>query len=246
MQFTSAHSPMPSRPSLTPPKPPEGAKPMKVKKLSQLPFGMQPQQHRSKELVLSVLFLVLCALIGIAILIAKTGVIEIPVFSAFYRERPVTRVVRGIKMTTDDLVHRATDPAYATTSSVSVIVSEEEVTGMLIHLIQSSSTRHGVYVDHPQIVVTPAGLEVVARIRTNAVSVRVFATIVPVVENGRLSYLFKESYVGDLPIPSFIMDKIMKTTFESNLGSLYIAIGSNKLKEIVLKDGSADLVFSKN
>lgn len=245
MQLTPARSPMPSRPSLPPPKPPEGAKQMKVKKLSQSTFSMSTQEHRSKEWMLSVLFLVLCMLIGMAILIAKTGIYDVPFFSVFYKTRPVTRVVVGSRISNEDIVRRAVASASSATSSISFLVSEQEMTGTLIAMLQSSSTRNGVFIDSPQIVSTPSGLEVSGGVRTDEIFGRVSAKIIPVVENGKVSFSYKEVYLGDLPVPTFVMERIMEKVFESKMDAFNIEIQGRRLDQIILNDGSARLIFEK-
>lgn len=239
---------MPSRPSLPPPQAPKGAKPMKVKPLSQATMGLSSAKRHSKKWLLVVLLTIVFVLMGIAILIAKTGVYQIPVLSTFYHERPLTRSINAPAIRPQVLLDRATEALQSATSTkgadVLVEFSEQEITGALKGALQTSLKRPGVNVDQSQIVATPTGLEVTAFVRNETMSVHLFAKIIPSVQNGRLVLDVKEVYLGDIPVPPSSLAQIERIVFGSEIGSFEARSGSYGLKNVVLKDGSVELRFS--
>lgn len=239
---------MPSRPSLPPPQAPKGAKQIEIKKLSQSTLGFSQTKHHSKKWLIAVFVIVIGILMGIAILVAKTGVYQIPFLSSFYHVRPVTRSVDALPIRPQVLLDRATSLLQSTTSSnggdVVVAFTEQEMTGALKGALQTSLKRPGVNVDQSQIVATPSGLEVTAFVRNETMSVHLFTKVIPIVQNGRLVLDVKEVYLGDIPVPASSLGQIERIAFGSEIGSFEARSGKYGLKSVILKDGLVELKFS--
>lgn len=249
-QKNPVHSPMPSRPSLPPPMPPKGAKPMKVKTLSQSGFDMVTRKHHSKKFLIIAFAIALMLLLGVAVLIAKTGVYRIPFLSSVYHERPVTRVVSADAIEPRDLLNRVNDrlrsSVSTSTKDVKISITEQELTGALKGALQTSLKRPGVIVDGTQIVSLADGLELIASVRTETMSVRMLAKAVPVVQDGRVKLEVKELYLGSLPVPPNSLAQMERLVIGSEIGSFEAKAGNYLLKDVVLKDGSVELVFSSS
>lgn len=241
-------TPMPSRPTMAPPTPPIGAKRVAVRQLSQSPFGLEGKKHRSKKVLLVISIILIGILIGVGILIAKTGVVRIPYLSSMYHERPLTRVVTAASVSPQMLMDRLNQAIQSTTSTkggvVRVTFSEQEITGALKNALQTSLKRPGVSVDQSQIVVTPSGFEVTASIKNETMSVHVFARAMPVVQNGRLSFEITELYLGDIPVPPSSAKQIQRIAFGSEIGSWEAAAGNFHLSGVRPDNGYVELIFS--
>lgn len=243
-----ARSPMPSRPNMTAPTPPKGAVPMEVKPLSQSAFGLISQKHRSRKWLWTVLFIVLMLLMFVAILIAKTGVYQIPYLSTLYRQRLVTRVVNTEAIPPQKLFNRASDELRTVTSTqandVRISFSEQEITGAFKGALQTTLKRPGVLVDQAQVVATQTGLEVTAFVHNETMSVHLFTKIVPIVSEGRVMFDIKEVYIGDLPVPPASLKQIERIVFGSEIGSFEAKAGKYRVAEISMKEGSVEFLFS--
>lgn len=239
--------PMPSRPSLPPPPPPKGAKPVKLKTISDTVTTVVKKKHIGKQLLIA-LVVVLLILSVLAVLIAKTGVYTVPIFSSFYHARPVTRVVEAPAIMPKDLLMKVNTQLRSATSTkggdVSVTVSESELTGALKGAFETTLRRPGVIVDHSQIVVTPSGLEVAASVRNETMFVKVIATIVPILDSGKISFETKDVYLGDLKMPASALSQIERIAFGAEIGSFQATAGAYGLKQFTLKDGAINLIFS--
>lgn len=243
-----AHSPMPSRPNMKAPTPPKGAVPMEVKPLSQSAFGLISQKHRSRKWLWTVLIVVSMLLAFIAILIAKTGVYQIPYLSSLYRQRLVTRVVNTEAIPPQRLFNRVSDELRMVTSTqaddVRISFSEQEITGAFRGALQTSLKRPGVSVDQAQVVATQAGLEVTAFVHNETMSVHLFTRIVPIVSEGRVMFDVKEVYIGDLQVPRSALKQIERVVFGSEIGSFEAKAGKYRVAEISMKEGSVEFLFS--
>lgn len=247
-QKTKARSPMPSRPTLAPPSPPKGAVQMAVKPLSQSAYGLISKKHHSRKWLLTALMILFVLLLLVAVLIAKTGAYKIPYLSSLYHQRIVTRVVNASPISARALLSRANDELKSATSTQGddalIVFSEQDITGAFRNALQTSLKRPDVKVDDAQIVVTPSGLEVTAFVRNETMSVHLFTKIVPVVSEGRVMFNVKEVYVGDLPVPASSLKQIERIVFGSEIGSFEATAGKFHIKNISMKDGFVEFLFT--
>jgi hypothetical protein len=222
---------------------------MEVRKLSDSPFGEAQGTHHSKKAIWILSLLLLCVFIGLAIPIFKTGIYPIPYLSSFYKERPVTRVVTPASLTSEQLLDRVktafVKPTSTKDGTVHVSFTEQELSGAFSHMLARSS-RNGVRVESSQVVVLPSGFEVTATVRKDALTARVFAFVLPLVEKGRVSVVVKKMVLGDLTLPASAATQIERLVFGSELGSWGLNVGPFSLKEVRLGDGAAELVFTSS
>lgn len=192
------------------------------------------------------LLIVILILGGIATIVAKTGIVDIPVFSKlFYKtptpERIVSANIDKEKSFENILAQKLEQQIESGKKSetdgqkieIALDFTEEELTGFL----KNAEATENFPFSYSQISISPDGLEVFGQLKELN---KTFLTIIlkPEVTEGNLKISFKEIKIGNLSLPpaigNFLVDKFLK----DQINSTQETISKNgKLENIELADG---------
>ncbi len=217
----------------------------------------QPQHIRPKlgknvlsfwAVIFGIVFVVLCAF---GFLIAKTGLAQVPVFSRFYRGPQPTRVVEAPKTTVADFrdllgkrlfLAQLSSPQADT---VSVSVSETELTSVLQDAITQAVAGQEARVEHVQLVVLDDQIELVALIRRSGVRADVLVRFKPKIEGSAV--VFEPSFfqLGDFSLPVSFAEQFAALLFSRDLGKWEVSSPQFKVDRVVLHLQSIEIVVRR-
>lgn len=182
----------------------------------------------------------------ILIVVAKSGLLRIPVFSNLYHGPIPTREISvpaltaaqfqtmvGSRLQTEATTHA---PPYIVT------ISEKELTGAMEEAITMAVRGSGWTKDRAQIAVTPQNLELLGEFHRGPWHVDLLIRFVPRVADGKLSFDPVSIHVGDYSLPAAVAYPIVSEVFSRDLGSWSLDFGTFRLQAIGLHDGELDLV----
>ncbi|MFH1078073.1 MAG: hypothetical protein V1745_02185 [Patescibacteria group bacterium] len=195
---------------------------------------------------------VLAVLMLIAFLVAKTGIIEIPIFSWFYEGPEPVRYVESTPITADAFrvlvssrliakaAKRETLPPYT------IRVTEQEMTGGLNSVIYRALRDQEWKTSMVQLAATPGFLEFLGKFQHGPLHVDTRVRFRPVVEKGGIRFEPIDIRVGDYPIHPSIVRTVAGIIFSRDLGTWILTFGDGALEQAKLEEGAVDIVASPN
>ncbi|MCI0479018.1 hypothetical protein L0Y59_00530 [Candidatus Uhrbacteria bacterium] len=200
-------------------------------------------------------FVVLSAVAGFTLIVilltafavAKSGVIEVPLFSRLYRGPEPTRIVTPTVMTAEAfrvlvssrLISKAVqgiEPPYA------LSITESEMTGGLDAVIAYALRDEEWKATAVQMAATPGYLEFHGKFRRGPFRVDTRVRFRPIVEDGGVRFEPIDIRVGDYPIHPSVVRTVAGIIFLRDLGTWVLRFGEASLQEVILEDGTVDLV----
>ncbi|MFZ2804328.1 MAG: hypothetical protein WA001_03820 [Patescibacteria group bacterium] len=200
-----------------------------------------------------------CAGIAVAVLlvvvvlvlfvIAKSGVLRIPLFSNLYHSPMPTRVVSASLITPADFTsllqtRLVSQMETKNAPPYEVALTEQELTGALSGVIPSALRGSGWTVESSQMAITSSSVELLGLFQRGAFHADVLVHFVPRINEGGLSFDPVSFQLGDYPLPPALMYPLVSFIFSRDLGTWSINFGSVKLEGIQLKNGELDLQTS--
>lgn len=212
------------------------------------PKPIKPLVGKNVFSVLSVIAAcVLAFLLILAFAIAKTGLVEIPLFYAFYRGPEPIRRVTPVPMTAEAFRVLVSSRLLAMAaegkpSPYTVTVSEGEMTGGLAAVINRALRNEQWKASDVQLAVTEDYLEFFGRFRRVAVRIDVRVRFRPIVEQGGVRFEPTDIRFGDYPIHPAIARYVAGIVFSRDLGTWILTFGDVTPQKIILRDGAIDIV----
>lgn len=194
--------------------------------------------------------IILVLIFGSAFILAKTGFVNVPLFSRWYVGPKPIRIVEAepIDATAFRVLVSSRILAQAAANKkppYKISLSEAELTGGVQSVINQALRDQDWQIENPQLAITPESVEFFGRLRRNATRVEVLFKFEPVVQNGGLK--FEPSYlrVGDYPIHPKLINDLASLFFSRDLGTWVFSSGDIRLESVILKDGKLDLTVSQ-
>lgn len=196
----------------------------------------------------SALFVV-ATLIGICvllILIAKTGLIQIPAFSSLYHGPTPTRLVSAEPITPNAfkvlLGSRFFSQATAQLPPpYTVSVTEKELTGAVMNAIDVA-LRDGRWKQvYTQLVIRPTDLELLSQFERDALRIDLLVRFRPVVADGGVKFDPVFVQIGDYRLPAAAAYRAVSYVFARDLGTWIVKFGDATLQSLALHEGVMDV-----
>lgn len=213
--------------------------------------GMKKKRHKKfLTCCLLELLFVLLILVLIATAVAKTGLVEIPVFSKIFSK--VSSPQRVVTITPEEIKNFDTDITKKLEQEVKsaivpgrtdqeVEISLEFTEKELTVLLQTLGSNGNLPLLNPQISITPEGLEIFGEI-SEPKKMYLTINIKPEIRDNNLEIKIKKIKIGTLSLPAifgnFLVERILKTQLDEVRDEIS-KIG--KLENINLEDGKITL-----
>ncbi|OGL78941.1 hypothetical protein A3E39_02015 [Candidatus Uhrbacteria bacterium RIFCSPHIGHO2_12_FULL_60_25] len=192
-----------------------------------------------------ILLVVAFALI-VAVLLAKTGLVKVPLASRLYRGPGPTRIVTAgvtdpeafsdaISAKVALAVKRGGPPPYRVT------VEETELTAAFRGALASFVQGSNIIAERPQIVMTPTAIELSGRFVREGITFDILTRFEPRVEDGELRLNPISVQFGDYPISTSTAQNLMGYFFKRDFGAWRLDVGPIGLRDIRLGDGKVEL-----
>ncbi len=208
-----------------------------------------------KNLVSCAVFLVAFLVILMVFLgaaLAKTGLVEVPLFSYLYHGPQPIRLVQGEAVTWDEFRIRLAGRIYEQrdykTDVYSIQISEREITGLLISSVDGALRDTDWQPLVTQIAVSPAGMEMFLKFKwRDYLNLDLLFVFEPKVdEQGNIYFDIKKTRFGDYPLPASWGRTIAGFVLSRDLGTWELKIAGEKaIKSISLLEKSINLIIDK-
>ncbi|MFA6160555.1 MAG: hypothetical protein WC766_00055 [Patescibacteria group bacterium] len=206
--------------------------------------------------VLSCLFLIMLGFLAAALLtafvVAKSGLLHVPIFSSFYVAPEPVRLLQAKPVTWDDFQVLLARRIYAQRSVAGGIytirVTEQELTGLLQGATVDALRNSLWEVNLEQIAVTPDYLEVFLKLKwQNTLNFDLLFKLKPKVdENGAIGFDVLEARLGDFAMPTSLIYPLVGNAFGRDLGEWQLKIGgANAIKSVSLLDRGLNIIINK-
>jgi len=195
----------------------------------------------------AVIFLLSIAVVAVAVAfaVAKTGFVDVPVLSSFYRGPTVTRIVEPAPIDGQGLRTIVGERLYGSIaraeSPYRFEVTEAEMTGALQSEIGEVIRGEAWEVEQLQIVIGPNGLECTVSLRKNGTRFEFQGIFEPVVVNGGLQFRAVSIHVGDYPVHPALGLRIAGAVFSRDFGTWVFRLGTVEFIGVELEEGVANL-----
>ncbi len=243
-------SPMPSRPSLAPPPPPQGAAPVHLKPMSTYTLAHAKVGKNILSCLLMLLVAIAIVVIAGAYVIARTGLVHVPYFSEMSPPITPIRIVEADTMSPEEfskqMQMRLFVASVASDGSREITVTEAELTGAMRGAIETVATSSdGIRVRNLQAAVSTSSVEVSGILWTKIGEIHVLGDLVPTIgPDGKVSVSIQRAYVGDLPLMTSLIEYLRQALSSHGIAVWETKIQSMNLKDVHLQDGSLRLSFS--
>jgi|GEM_PF-3677833 len=265
---TPPPSPTPTPEPPTPPTPP--VKTPSVRR----PQGGSQNQSESPEQITAILKqhvkqlrqrrligILLWILTGLVVLflaagypVAKTGLLNVPVFSHYYYigPQPVRTVARSqidwetFRSKLSDRLNAQQTSSTATTTTYILPISEEELSNLFSTMAQQGIREEAYKVEEAQIAIQSTGFEILLRLSWHGfVHINLLAHMMPVLQpDGGLRFDATDATLGDMRIPNEWVRPLVSYLFNRDLGIWYVKMGENiDIQAVTLFDRSLQILL---
>ncbi len=199
--------------------------------------------------LLELLFLIL--ILGlVTTAIAKTGLVDVPVFSKIFYKLPVPQ--RVVTVTPEEIKNFSADVTKKLEQEVAsqikpgvtgqkVEISLEFTEKELTALLQNLTTNGDSPFKNSQISVTPEGLEIFGEINEPK-KTYLTVNLKPEIRDGDLKIKIKKIKIGTLPLPAIFGNFLVEKFLNAQLNEIRDEIGkAGELKNISLDEGKITL-----
>lgn len=192
--------------------------------------------------------LIIVFALAVAVLLAKTGLVNVPLASRLYTGPKPTRIVTAgvtdpeafsdaMSLKVATAVKRGGPPPYRVT------MDETELTAALRGALASVVKGMSVIAERPQVVVTPAAIEFSGRFVRDGIAFDILTRFEPRVLGGELRFNPVSVQFGDYPISTSTAQNVMGYLFTREFGTWRLDVGSIGLRDIRLLDGKVELLL---
>lgn len=187
-----------------------------------------------------------------AFAIAKSGLVQIPLFSRFYNEPIPIRLVQADPLDWDDfrvgLASEIYEQRERQEQGYAVQLSEQELSGLIKSEAEKGLRGQAWTIDLIQVAVTPDYMELYMKlVRSKMGNLDMLIRFRPIVDSkGNLHFEVLETRVGDYKLPVSWGMALASNIFARDLGAWEIHIGSeNVIQSVSLLDKGLNIILSK-
>lgn len=197
-------------------------------------------------LLVILLFLLVIGISG-GIVIAKTGLIEIPVLSkVFYRPAAPTRQLpapnRHGSGREDWPQLLANIGASASSGVEKIVITEDQASQVIRSFIEKNQSDNAWRIEYSQVVFLDNQIELYARlIEPRPMVVKLL--IEPVINNNVFAVRIKNMRVGGLSIPSLFLNTVIQTALRDKLDQIQNHLRNSSLQSLTVTDGQIEIEF---
>ncbi|MBU2508756.1 hypothetical protein KKE33_00010 [Patescibacteria group bacterium] len=185
--------------------------------------------------------IILIILAVLAFLLAKTGIVEVPLFSRFYKGPVPTRIIEADPIDPQDFQYILSDrlikQIQTTAPPYKISISEEELSGALRSVIDTAFRDQGWEVENVQLAVLPESVEFWGEFKQGYLSADILIKMKPIVEDGGLRFETLGTRLGDYPVPSKLADQVAGLVFGRDLGTWLIEFEDIAFQKIDMQNG---------
>lgn len=193
------------------------------------------RRRRGRGCCLFIIVILFCLSIACAV-VAKTGIVTIPVFSNLFYRLPVPE--RIVQVAPDASLDLTVTPNLVNRTA-KVIITEAQLT---LALRQNLSSIDALATQTMQALIEPDGVELFALV-LKPVRANITVLLEPTVRDGRLAVAIKEVRIGNLPIPLSLAQRLAHWLFGDMLDRTAQSLQNFAVSEIELSKGSATVVI---
>jgi hypothetical protein len=180
--------------------------------------------------------------------VAKTGLVDLPIFSRWYHGPQATHPIAPITMTPDSFLQMV-QQRFQTESAkgqppYTVTVDEKEVSGALQSSVQSALRDGNWSRTDIQVALRETDMEVVGHFSRGFLHPQFLVRFVPRISNGGLVFDPVFAQLGDFPLPANWMTPVLGFLFSRDFGTWTVAFGAMRLQRVQLFDGSMQLTIA--
>ncbi len=213
------------------------------------PEAIKPKLGKNVLIVtLVILGFILLGCLTIGVLVAKTGLVQIPVLSKLYRGPTPTRVVQAPAFDPQAfqylLLSRLTAKVQTGRPPYVFQLTEQELTGALNQAISEAFRDQAWVTEKLQLAVTEQGLEFLGNFKQDGIRVHALIKLQPSVQDGGILFTPVEIRFGDYPVPLSIANRVAGLIFERDFGTWLLKFRDIIFQQVVAHDGFLEITAS--
>lgn len=180
--------------------------------------------------------------------VAKSGIIDVPVFSKLYKGPSPVRIIESQPI--DDtafktiLSERLSEQTKTSKPPFRLRINDAELTGALISVIDVALRDQAWKALTVQIASTPEYLELFGKFQRGFIHADVRLRLKPVVENGGIRFEVTDFRFGDYPVHPSLAGRFAGIIFSRDLGTWKLKLGDMEIQEADSGNGYLELLSS--
>jgi hypothetical protein len=184
-----------------------------------------------------------------AFLVAKSGIVPVPLFSgAYHRPQPV-RTVTSSPISEAIFRQRLSDRVLAQVASgkrppYTISITEDELNGAFQNVVAQALRSEGWRVESSQVALAPEFFEVYGRLTQGDLHADLRIRFVPIVENGGVIFEPIDIRFGEYPIHPDLAHRLAGALFKRDFGTWVLSFGEIRLQSVQLREGALDLTIT--
>lgn len=215
------------------------------------PLVTQPMVGKKTRRIYGVsIFLVVVLLAGLLLALAKTGMVEVPLFSYFYQGPTPGRVVTSPPIDPTllgkEVQLQAAEQMVANPQATSyhLQVTETQLTGALESLAPSFFRTQDWKMEKVQLAIESSDIEVYGKFSRGFLHADVLLHAIPVINKDGLSFNVTSLRLGDYSLPPSMVHQVLSVVFARDLAHWSFALSHFTLTQIKLAPGIATIILS--
>ncbi len=180
--------------------------------------------------------------------VAKTGLIDVPLFSRWYQGPQATHPIASIPMSSDQflqmLQQRFQGIAAQGQPPFVVTVDEKEVSGALQSSVRNALRNGDWSRTDIQVALRETDMEVTGHFARGFLHPQFLIRLTPRIVNGGLVFDPTFAQLGDFPLPATWMTPLLSLLFSRDFGTWTVSFGTMRLQRVQLFDGMMQLTIA--
>lgn len=190
--------------------------------------------------------------IALAFVVAKSGFLDVPIFSRFYQGPTPTRLIRSRPQSWDDfrveLAGKIYEQREYKKQNYTVQVSEQELSGLVQSVAEQNLRNESWKIDLVQLAVNPDCMELYLKLTWREIgNLDMLFRFKPVWdERGNIRFDILETRVGDYKLPVSWSMALVSNLFSRDLGAWEIQVGGeNAIQSVSLLEKGLNIILSE-
>lgn len=199
-------------------------------------------------IILTIVFVIL---IGFAFLLAKSGLVTIPVFSRWYHGPVPTREIQTPSRTVEEFkqllgTRFVTEQLRGGTGPIVIRVSEMELTSVLQNSIREGlAAGEDVRIRRTQVVILQDSVELLVELTRAGIRTDLLIRLVPSIQGSRLHFEPVYFSLGDIPLPVSFAERFASLVFSRDLGEWDVQSSQLQVQKVGIVDGAIEIVIMR-